>query len=151
MGRLDDDTRWGEALAAEVSDTIREAVHARLESEVPLGAFLSGGIDSGLVVSYMAEAMNQPVVTTSVGFGERGHNELPLAALTARRWATDHSEQIVKPRLDSVVDVIVDAFDEPFADSSAVPTYFLSAAGPQRVTVALTRDRGRATFGRHRL
>ena len=145
--RFDDDTRSGEALAADVSDTIREAVHARLESEVPLGAFLSGGIDSGLVVSYMAEAMNQPVVTTSVGFGERGHNELPLAALTARRWGTDHAEQIVKPHLDGIVDVIVDAFDEPFADSSAIPTYFVSAAARQRVTVALTGDGGDEIFG----
>jgi asparagine synthase (glutamine-hydrolysing) len=145
--RFDDDRGSADAIAADVSEKIREAVSARLESEVPLGAFLSGGIDSGLVVSYMSEAMNQPVVTTSVGFGERGHNELPLAALTARRWATDHSEQIVKPRLDGIVDVIVDAFDEPFADSSAIPTYFVSGAARQRVTVALTGDGGDETFG----
>jgi asparagine synthase (glutamine-hydrolysing) len=134
-------------LNAQLDARLREVVSERLESEVPLGAFLSGGIDSGLVVSYMAEAMRDPVRTTSVGFGARGHNELAAAALTAERWKTNQVSEVVDPRLDDVLDRIVDAFDEPFADSSAIPTYYVSAIARRQVTVALTGDGGDETFG----
>ncbi len=92
---------------------------------MPLGAFLSGGIDSGLVVSFMAEAL--PSVTTStVGFAEAAHNELEAARLTATGFGTKHTERIIEPSLDEVLDPIVGAFDEPFADPSAIPTYYVS-------------------------
>jgi asparagine synthase (glutamine-hydrolysing) len=145
--RFDDDPRIGAPLLAEVETVIRQAVQSRLESEVPLGAFLSGGIDSGLVVSFMAESLGEPVVTTTVGFGDQGHNELTPARLTANRWGTNHHEEVVDPRLHLIIDPIVRAFDEPFADSSAIPTYFVSAAARRHVTVALSGDGGDETFG----
>ena len=145
--RFDDDQRDEQALGIEIDAALREAVSARLESEVPLGAFLSGGIDSGLVVSYMAEQPNRDVRTVSVGFGDKGHNELDAAAVTARHFHTDHHAILLEPRLDEVLDDIVSAFDEPFADSSAVPTSYLSAAARSHVTVALSGDGGDETFG----
>jgi len=122
-------------------------VQERLESEVPLGAFLSGGIDSGLVVSSMAKAGADPLVTATVGFNERDHNELEPAALTAARYRTSHYGSIVEPRLDQVFDRIVRAFDQPFADSSVVPTYYVSREARRHVTVALSGDGGDETFG----
>ncbi len=126
---------------------LREAVSERLESEVPLGAFLSGGIDSGLVVSFMAEALGPHVVTTSVGFGAPAHNELEAAGITARHFNTRHHAEVIEPNLDDVLDRIVGAFDEPFADPSAVPTYYVSAMARRFVTVALSGDGGDETFG----
>ena len=145
--RFDDDRREPAAVIADIEESVRTAVVDRLESEVPLGAFLSGGIDSGLVVSFMAESMNRPVMTCSVGFGDPAHDERSLAALTAERWNTDHTEERVHSALGEMVDTIVEAFDEPFADSSAIPTYLVSAAARRRVTVALTGDGGDETFG----
>ncbi len=147
--RFDDDPRPAAELRAELDALLAARVRERLESEVPLGAFLSGGIDSGLVVSYMAEAVDRPVVTCSVGFdaGDGAHNELDAAALTARRFRTDHYPEVVEPRLGDVFDAIVAAFDEPFADSSAVPTYYVSGAARRHVTVALSGDGGDETFG----
>lgn len=145
--QFDDHPGSAEEVQAEVADLLRQTVGERLESEVPLGAFLSGGIDSGLVVSYMAEKMADPVRTTSVGFGHRGHNELHAAGLTAAHWKTDHVSQIVEPHLDQVLDDIVSAFDEPFADSSAIPTYYVSKIARQQVTVALSGDGGDESFG----
>ncbi len=144
---FDDRSETADELQSTVSDLIRAAVTDRLESEVPLGAFLSGGIDSGLVVSYMAEAMARPVQTTSVGFGGRGHNELEAAALTAARWRTEQVSEVVEPQLDQVLDHVVSAFDEPFADASAIPTYYVSAIARRQVTVALSGDGGDETFG----
>ena len=83
------------------------AVAQRLESEVPIGAFLSGGIDSGLVVSHMAESLGQPPVTATVGFDDAAHNELAAAALTAERYQTRHHTAVVEPCLDDVLDPIV--------------------------------------------
>lgn len=145
--RFDDDRRRPAAIRADLDALLAERVRERLESEVPLGAFLSGGIDSGLVVSYMAEALREPVETTSVGFADSRHNELGAAALTARRYRTRHHAALVEPRLDEVLDPIVGAFDEPFADSSAIPTYYVSAMARRHVTVALSGDGGDETFG----
>ena len=114
---------------------------------MPLGAFLSGGIDSGLVVSAMAEAHAGTVVTTSVGFGEAAHNELGLAGVTAARSAREHYAHLVEPRLDDILDPLVQAFDEPFADSSSVPTWYVSREARRHVTVALSGDGGDETFG----
>jgi asparagine synthase (glutamine-hydrolysing) len=132
---------------ADLEALLRHAVQERLESEVPLGAFLSGGIDSGLVVSFMAEALGSDVITTSVGFGASAHNELDAAELTARHFHTKHYAELIEPRLDDVLERIVGAFDEPFADSSAVPTYFVSGMARHHVTVALSGDGGDETFG----
>jgi asparagine synthase (glutamine-hydrolysing) len=139
---FDTDDRTNEALGAEIDRTIRAAVHARLESEVPLGAFLSGGIDSGLVVSYMAEALGDRLVTTTVGFGERAHNELDAAALTARHFNTRHFPEVIEPRLDEVIGPISQHMGEPMADSSAIPTWYVSRAARRHVTVALSGDGG---------
>jgi asparagine synthase (glutamine-hydrolysing) len=138
-----DDRHAVSELEALLDDCVRE----RLESEVPLGAFLSGGIDSGLVVSFMADALGSNVITTSVGFGAAAHNELAPAALTAARFQTSHHAEIIEPRLEEVLDRIVGAFDEPFADASAIPTYYVSEMSRRHVTVALSGDGGDETFG----
>ncbi len=135
-----------EELIDTIDQTLRQAVLERLESEVPLGAFLSGGIDSGLVVSYMAEGLGDRLVTASVGFDSAEHNELEAAALTARHVRSRHHEETVSPRLDEVFDDIVDAFGEPLADSSAIPTWYVSRVARRHVTVALSGDGGDETF-----
>jgi asparagine synthase (glutamine-hydrolysing) len=145
--QFDTDTRPNDTLVEDLDHRLAKAVADRLESEVPLGAFLSGGIDSGLIVSYMAQALPDAPLTASVGFAEAAHNELERAALTAGRYATRHSQAIVEPRLDEVLDPIVSAFDEPFADSSAIPTYYVSRMARQHVTVALSGDGGDEAFG----
>ena len=144
---FDTDSRAGQALVDDVDARLAAAVSQRLESEVPIGAFLSGGIDSGLVVSYMAEALGTAPVTASVGFDHREHNELEAAGLTARHFGTRHSTATVEPRLEDVLDPIVQAFDEPFADPSAIPTYYVSQMARQHVTVALSGDGGDEAFG----
>jgi asparagine synthase (glutamine-hydrolysing) len=142
-----DDFEGGEQKALdEVSASLGERVRERLESEVPLGAFLSGGIDSGLVVSWMAEAPGR-VVTTSIGFGDAAHNELAPAALTAAKFRTEHHAHVVTPDLEDVLDPIVSAFDEPFADSSSIPTWYVSREARRHVTVALSGDGGDEAFG----
>jgi asparagine synthase (glutamine-hydrolysing) len=145
--RFDDDQRDEAALLVDLERLLNEQVQARLESEVPLGAFLSGGIDSGLVVSCMADAAGQGVVTASVGFGQPEHNELAEARATATHFGTRHHEELVEPQLDEVMDPIVGAFDEPFADSSAIATFYVSRAARRHVTVALSGDGGDETFG----
>jgi asparagine synthase (glutamine-hydrolysing) len=143
---FDTDTRAAEALLDDVDARLSAAVSRRLESEVPIGAFLSGGIDSGLVVSYMAQFGGAPV-TASVGFDHRDHNELAAAGLTATHFSTRHTTSTVEPRLDEVLDPIVRSFDEPFADASAIPTYYVSQVARQHVTVALSGDGGDEAFG----
>jgi asparagine synthase (glutamine-hydrolysing) len=123
------------------------AVEDRLESEVPLGAFLSGGVDSGLVVSFMADALGPGVTTTTVGFGEAAHNELAAAGLTAARFRTRHHVDIIQPRVGEVLDRIVDGFDQPFADASSVPTFHVAGMARRHVTVVLSGDGGDETFG----
>src|SRR4051812_25486212 len=143
---FDTDDRPTDALLKEIDETLRQAVFARLESEVPLGAFLSGGIDSGLVVSYMAEALGR-VTTTSVGFDDGVHNELDAAAITAARFGTDHHVEIVQPAIEATIDKVIAGFDEPFADSSAIPTYHVAGMARRHVTVVLSGDGGDEAFG----
>jgi len=145
--QFDTDTRPRAELLDEIDARLSAAVAQRLESEVPIGAFLSGGIDSGLVVSYMAESLGQPAVTATVGFDHDAHNELSAAALTAGRFHTTHHPAVVKPHLDDVLEPIVRAFDEPFADSSSIPTYYVSKIARQHVTVALSGDGADEAFG----
>lgn len=130
----------------EVDRLLREAVKIRLVSDVPLGAFLSGGIDSSLVVALMALQMGEPVKTFSIGFEEKKYNELPYARLVAQKYGTDHHEEIVKPNAEAVLPEIIRNFDEPFADSSAIPTYYVSRLARRHVTVALSGDGGDELF-----
>jgi asparagine synthase (glutamine-hydrolysing) len=123
-----------------------EAVRLRLISDVPLGAFLSGGVDSTAVVAAMARASDRPVATTTVTFQERAFNEAPHARAVARSLGTDHREVTVAPRAVEILPTIVWHLDEPFADASAVPTYYVARAARQRVTVALSGDGGDEIF-----
>jgi asparagine synthase (glutamine-hydrolysing) len=126
---------------------LKEAVQVRLMSEVPLGAFLSGGIDSSIVVGLMSSMMSQPVKTFSIGFEEDDYSELPYARQVARHFGTEHHEFFVQPDLISVLSELVWAYDEPFADASMLPTHYVSKLAREHVTVALTGDGGDELFG----
>jgi asparagine synthase (glutamine-hydrolysing) len=130
---------------AGLTERFRAAVRQRLISDVPLGAFLSGGIDSGLVVSFMAELSPQ-VRTFSIGFGEADYNELPAARLVAERYATTHTEFVVEPHAIDLLPQLVWHYGEPYGDSSALPTYILSELTRRHVTVALNGDAGDENF-----
>ncbi len=126
---------------------LKEAVQIRLMSEVPLGAFLSGGIDSSIVVGLMSSILSQPIKTFSIGFEEDDFNELPFARQIAKHFGTDHHEFLVRPDMVSVLPELVWAYDEPFADSSMLPTYYVSKLAREYVTVVLTGDGGDEIFG----
>jgi asparagine synthase (glutamine-hydrolysing) len=142
---FDSDRRPEREVLDELEPLLGRAVAERLESEVPLGAFLSGGIDSGLIVSYMAQAGGD-VVTASVGFSNDQRNELNAAGVTASHFGTRHFPHTLQVRLEDVLGPIVAAFDEPFADSSAIPTWYVSKAAREHVTVALSGDGGDESF-----
>jgi asparagine synthase (glutamine-hydrolysing) len=133
-------------LQAGLRDLLKEAVRCRLVSDVPLGAFLSGGLDSSTVVGLMRDSHNGPIKTFSIGFNDPSYNELPYARLVAQRFESDHTELTVTPDVADLVPKLVHHFDEPFADSSAVPTYYLSQLTRQHVTVALGGDGGDEVF-----
>lgn len=143
---FDTDRRDPDAIIEDIDTTLRKAVHDRLESEVPLGAFLSGGIDSGLIVSYMAEALGDRLVTATVGFGAREHNELDAAELVARHFKSRHYADVIEPRLDDVLEAVTIGAGEPLADSSSIPTWYVSQSARRHVTVALSGDGGDETF-----
>jgi asparagine synthase (glutamine-hydrolysing) len=123
-------------------ELFRDAVRRRLIADVPLGAFLSGGMDSSSVVAEMAEASRQPVKTFSIGFGERDFDELRYARQVAERFATEHHELVVEPHALEVLPTLVRHYGEPYGDSSAVPTYYVSQLTRRHVTVALSGDGG---------
>ena len=132
---------------AETRRLIDEAVSMHLVSEVPLGAFLSGGIDSSGVVATMARFLDQPVRTFSIGFREREFDESAYAASVASAIGTQHTQLIVRPDADMLFEEIVRALDEPFADTSALPTFLVSHLARKDVTVALSGDGGDELFG----
>jgi asparagine synthase (glutamine-hydrolysing) len=129
---------------------LQESVALRLQSDVPLGAFLSGGLDSSAVVGMMAQATTSPIVTASIGFADEEFDELSYARLVARHFNTDHHEQVVTPRALEVLKKLVWHYDEPFGDSSAVPTYYVSQLARAHVTVALSGDGGDESFAGYR-
>ncbi len=130
----------------ELRRRLRQSVKSRLVSDVPLGAFLSGGIDSGAVVASMAAVAGRPVKTFTIGFGEPRYDERRLARLTASRFGTEHHEFTVTPDAAEVLPLLVKHYNEPFADSSAIPTYYVSKLTRQHVTVALSGDGGDENF-----
>lgn len=126
---------------------LEEAVRIRLVSEVPLGAFLSGGIDSTAVVAFMTRLTGRPVKTFAIGFeGDPSFNELEYAHLAAQAYGTDHHEFVVQPDAIELLPKIVWHYDQPFADSSAIPTYLVSRLSREHVTVALTGEGGDELF-----
>ena len=136
-------------LEVELTERLRESVRMRLLSEVPLGAFLSGGVDSSLVVALMAEASSRPVNTFTIGFGgEIGTflDERPFAALVSERFGTCHRAIEVQPQPEEAIDRALDSFDEPFADDSLIPTHHVCAAASEHITVALTGLGGDENF-----
>jgi asparagine synthase (glutamine-hydrolysing) len=130
----------------ELRALLDESVRVRLVADVPLGAFLSGGVDSSAIVGLMSRATSQPVKTFSIGFREDSYDELKYARLAAKTFGTDHHELIVTPDVCHVVDELVWHFDEPFADSSAIPTYLVSKLAREHVKVVLSGDGGDELF-----
>ena len=134
----------------ELIGTLEESVRLRLRSDVPLGAFLSGGVDSSAVVALMSSMDSGAINTCSVGFDEKEFDESGYAKSFAQRLATQHHEERVRPDALAILDKLAWHYDEPFADSSAVPTYYVSRAARRHVTVALSGDGGDENFAGYR-
>jgi asparagine synthase (glutamine-hydrolysing) len=130
-----------------VREKFDEAVRIRMIADVPLGAFLSGGIDSSSIVASMAMQSPDPVKTFSIGFEESDFNELPYAAMVAKKFNTDHHEIVVRPDSIGIIRKFAKHFGEPFADSSAIPTFIMSEFAARYVKVALSGDGGDELFG----
>lgn len=135
-----------EKAKAQIRELFDESVRIRMIADVPLGAFLSGGIDSSSVVASMALQSKEPVRTFSIGFEESRFNELPYARLVAERYRTEHHEIVVRPNSVDLVHLLARSFDEPFGDASAIPTYIVSEFARRHVKVALSGDGGDELF-----
>jgi asparagine synthase (glutamine-hydrolysing) len=133
-------------LEEELRERVAAAVRRRMIADVPLGALLSGGVDSAIVVSEMAAASGRPVKTFSIGFRQEEYNELPLARLTAERYGTEHEEFVVEPDAIEIVPKLIRHYGEPYADSSAIPSFYLAELTRRQVTVALNGDGGDESF-----
>ncbi len=136
-----------EEAAHALESVLADAVESHMVSDVPLGAFLSGGVDSSVVVGLMARASSRPVKTFSIGFDEPQFDELEHARRVATHFGTDHHEFVVRPDGLSILDRLIEHFDEPFADSSAIPTWYVSEIARRHVTVVLSGDGGDELFG----
>ncbi len=145
MNNAPENIEEGRAVA-ELQEVFDEAVRLRMISDVPLGAFLSGGVDSSAVVASMSLQGGTPIKTAAIGFDDKRFNELEYAAVVAKRYHTDHTEFVVRPDALDIIEKMVWHFDEPFADSSALPTWYVSKMARQKVTVALSGDGGDETF-----
>jgi asparagine synthase (glutamine-hydrolysing) len=137
-------------LRPELVEHLRTAVRSRMIADVPLGAFLSGGVDSSAVVAFMAEASRGAVETCSIGFDQPDHDETRYARMVADRFATNHRSRIVASDDFGLIDTLVQAFDEPFADASALATYRVSELAREKVTVALSGDGADEAFAGYR-
>jgi asparagine synthase (glutamine-hydrolysing) len=130
----------------EMEQRLAEAVRIRLIADVPLGVLLSGGTDSSTIVALMARASSRPVKTFSIGFRHADFNEAPYAKLVAERFSTEHHELILEPNLAETVESLTRSLEEPFGDSSILPSYYISRLARQHVTVALSGDGGDEAF-----
>lgn len=139
-----------EEAQVEVRERVRESVRLRMIADVPLGAFLSGGVDSSAVVATMAGLSDQPVRTCAIGFDDPKFNESAFAQMVADRYQTDHRLEIVKSDDFDLIDTLARLYDEPYADSSAIPTYRVCQIARHHVTVALSGDGGDESFGGYR-
>lgn len=139
-----------ENLRKELVERMREAVDIRMVAEVPLGAFLSGGVDSSAIVAMMAGLQDKAVHTCSIGFNVKQFNETEFAKQVAEQYKTDHFEGVVDSQDFDLIDKLVDLYDEPYADSSAIPTYRVCELAKKQVTVALSGDGGDENFAGYR-
>jgi asparagine synthase (glutamine-hydrolysing) len=135
-----------EAYIEALTDLLRDAVKIRLMADVPLGAFLSGGIDSSTIVAFMSDLMEMPVMTFSIGFGDPTYNELPYASLVAETFGTQHHEEFLEADINQLVLRLVSHFDEPFGDFSIFPTFLVSEMARRFVKVVLSGDGGDEIF-----
>ncbi len=136
-----------EELAAELREVLDDSVRAHLVADVPVGVLLSGGVDSGGLAALASRHVGEPLRTFSIGFEEEGFNELSRARLVAERYGTDHHELVLRPNAVELLPKLVEAFDEPFGDSSALPTYLVSELAVSEVKVALSGEGGDELFG----
>jgi asparagine synthase (glutamine-hydrolysing) len=141
--RTDEEAELVEELRARMRDSVR----AHLVSDVPVGVLLSGGVDSAFLAALAADESSEPLRTFSIGFEERSFNELADARRVAERYGTDHHELVLRPDAALLLPALADAFDEPFADSSALPTYLVSELAARDVKVALSGEGGDELFG----
>lgn len=139
-----------ERMIEDLLGILEEAVRLRMISEVPLGAFLSGGIDSSAIVALMARSTSEPVLTNSISFSVASYDEAPWARRVAEQYRTRHHEMMVSPEAIPVIEQLAWHYDEPFADSSAVPTYYVSKMARENVTVSLSGDGGDENFAGYR-
>jgi asparagine synthase (glutamine-hydrolysing) len=141
-----DSGRTEESFVEELRALLDESVRLHMVSDVPIGAFLSGGIDSSAVVASMARASDRPIKTFSIGFKEASFDELPAAREVALAFGTDHHEEVLEPDALNIIDKLVWHLDEPFGDSSAIPTYMVSELASKSVKVVLSGDGGDELF-----
>jgi asparagine synthase (glutamine-hydrolysing) len=135
-----------EEITEELLRRLKDSVRLRLIADVPVGVFLSGGIDSGCVTALMAAESSRPIQTFSIGFEDEAHDELPYAREVAARYGTEHHELVMRPSATEILPLLVKQYAEPFADSSAIPTYYISKFASEHITVALSGDGGDESF-----